>query len=215
PKTIVFHDSKPESSDVAIHLNGRLSKELCDTGIVVHYHSGMSKAYLNKVYANFESPTGRCRILCATSGASTGLDIPGIERVLQYGLTTNGTDSVQRAGRGGRDSTTCALFLVMAEPWAYDIEIEADDEDPDPDKPHMPKPKDGNRSKQDRIGRASLAYVQSSGCLRQFWASYLSDHSETGKQISPSFIITNGLHLIYSTGLHESMVLRSTPRKRI
>ncbi|KII90888.1 hypothetical protein PLICRDRAFT_158307 [Plicaturopsis crispa FD-325 SS-3] len=70
-KTVVFHDSRPQSSDVSSYLDARLSKELRDSGIVMHYHSGMSPTYLNKLFADFASPTGRCRILCATSGAST------------------------------------------------------------------------------------------------------------------------------------------------
>ncbi|KII95827.1 hypothetical protein PLICRDRAFT_26163 [Plicaturopsis crispa FD-325 SS-3] len=178
-KTVVFHDSKPECSNACIHLNDLLPPELRDTGVIMHYHSGMSRVYLDPLFADFASPTGRCRILCATSCASTGLDVPGIEKVIQYGVTTNGTDSIQRAGRGGRDDETCALFLMMIEPWAYKAELDGDDLNDDPDKPHRPKPKDGNRTKQDRIGRASLAYAQTDGCLRQFWATYLNDNSST------------------------------------
>jgi superfamily II DNA helicase RecQ len=70
-KGVVFFDKKAETSDAAMHLNARLPKELRDLGIVRHYHGGMSKLYLQETYDDFCDPNGTCRILCATSAAST------------------------------------------------------------------------------------------------------------------------------------------------
>jgi len=71
PKTIVFHDDSDEASSAAIYLDHRLSLSLQNKGIVQHYHGGMSKEYLTKVYKDFRKPDGTCQILHATKGAST------------------------------------------------------------------------------------------------------------------------------------------------
>ncbi|KAH8993095.1 P-loop containing nucleoside triphosphate hydrolase protein [Lactarius deliciosus] len=120
PKTLVFHDSKK--------------------GLVMHYHGGMSKEYLTKVYEDFSKPDGHCRVLHATEGASTGLDIGDIEIVIQYGITRDVPTALQQGGRGGRSSTGEAIFLIMYEPWMKTIDLEATIVEiaSDPDHPNDP-----------------------------------------------------------------------------
>lgn len=74
-KTLVFHDNLNECTAAALHLNNRLPKVLRHQGIVKHYHGGMSKRYLTRVYEEFSNPEGVCRILHATEGASTVLPL--------------------------------------------------------------------------------------------------------------------------------------------
>ena len=71
PKTVVFHDSVERSAEAALYHTRRLPEALQKTGLIMHYHGGMSKEYLTMVYEDFSDPNGRCRILHATEGAST------------------------------------------------------------------------------------------------------------------------------------------------
>ncbi|KAJ7498420.1 hypothetical protein B0H11DRAFT_1714958 [Mycena galericulata] len=44
-KAVVFHDDTQQCSDAADYLDKRLPADLQNTGIVRHYHGGMSKEY--------------------------------------------------------------------------------------------------------------------------------------------------------------------------
>ena len=68
PKTIIFHDNIDECATASAYVNDRLPKVLRSKGIVKHYHGGMSKQYLTKVYEEFSKPDSSCRILHATEG---------------------------------------------------------------------------------------------------------------------------------------------------
>ncbi|KAF9219319.1 hypothetical protein BS17DRAFT_717772, partial [Gyrodon lividus] len=150
-------------------------------GIVKHYHSDMSAEYLQQTYNDFSSDTGTCRILHATAGASTGLDIRGIRIVIQYGMCKNMAEMLQRAGRAARDQSLTGLFLIMAEPWAFGTSLDDKPFDRmDPDKPYAGTVKKSS-SKQERTGCAALHLIQSTTCLRQFFALYLNDQSSQGK----------------------------------
>lgn len=71
PRGVIFFDDKTEASDASAHLNNRLPEALRDAGIIKHYHGGMPKQYLQETYDDFCDPNGVCRVLCATSAAST------------------------------------------------------------------------------------------------------------------------------------------------
>ncbi|KIM55652.1 hypothetical protein SCLCIDRAFT_17356 [Scleroderma citrinum Foug A] len=71
PKTLVFHDSKEEATSAAVYINSR----------------DMSVGYLQETFSDFSSSQGSCRVLHATAGASTGLDIQGVQVVIQYGMS--------------------------------------------------------------------------------------------------------------------------------
>ncbi|KAF8957732.1 hypothetical protein BDZ97DRAFT_1924345 [Flammula alnicola] len=169
PKTIVFHDDSKESSSAALHVDRRLHTSLQDKGIVRHYHGGMSTEYLTKVYEDFSKTDG-------------GLDISDIEAVVQYGISRDVPSTLQRCGRGGRSSSGEAIFLIMYEPWALDIDLFSTEEDPtDPDFPNNGK-LTKHATKIQRTGRAMIAAVQSKeDCLRGFWANYLKDLSLTAR----------------------------------
>ncbi|KIJ04274.1 hypothetical protein PAXINDRAFT_183194 [Paxillus involutus ATCC 200175] len=184
PKTLVFHDCKQDTADAATYLDERLPQNIRNHSIVKHYHSDMSAEYLQKTFEDFSSDDGRCRILHATAGASTGLDIRGVLVVIQYGICKNMAEMVQRAGRAVRDPGLNGLYLAMIEPWALESSLGEDDQDTDgptddPDRPWAGTVKK-NSSKQDRTGLAALRFAQSEVCLRQFLGEYLDDQSPGG-----------------------------------
>ncbi|KAH9011631.1 II DNA helicase [Lactarius pseudohatsudake] len=179
PKTVVFHDSVEQAAEAALYHTRRLPEGLQKRGLVMHYHGGMSKEYLTQVYEDFSDPNGHCRILHATEGASTGLDIPDIEVVVQYGITREVPTALQRGGRGGRRPTGAAIFLLMYEPWVKSIDPAAVEVDTasDPDHPNVPK-LTVHSTKQARTGIAMIKIIQrEQECLRQLFADYLNDTS--------------------------------------
>jgi hypothetical protein len=106
----------------------------------------------------------------------------GIGVVIQYGIVNNPTEGIQRGGRGGRDSETDALFLMMYEPWVLDLDlsgIDPMDLEDDPDRPFQCTTKK-QPLKKERTGVASISMVQSSTCIRQFSANYLKDQAANG-----------------------------------
>ncbi|KAJ7752852.1 P-loop containing nucleoside triphosphate hydrolase protein [Mycena olivaceomarginata] len=144
---------------------------------------GMSKEYLTEVFEDFCNPNGICKILNATEGASTGLDVPDVVAVIDYGLPQKKSTSQQRGGRGGRRDQL-AVYLVMAEPWAFTASLDAVAPDStDPDRPisgrltkTTPKPA--------RAGLAMILYVCSVVCLRSVISQYLADRSAEALSIS-------------------------------
>ncbi|KAJ3536083.1 hypothetical protein NMY22_g6193 [Coprinellus aureogranulatus] len=177
-RAIVFHDDSKEAAAAAMYLNSRLAPSKRHLGIIRHYHGGMLKLYLQAVFDDFSNPDGMCRILHATSGASTGLDVADIRVVVQYGVPRDVPNALQRGGRAGRSSSNCALFLLMYESWALDVDLSqvAGDIASDPDHPIVNN-LTRNTNKQDRTGWAILFVVQMLVCLRCLFADYLGDRS--------------------------------------
>ncbi|PPR02849.1 hypothetical protein CVT24_002327 [Panaeolus cyanescens] len=177
PKTLVFHDKVDLAVDAVSYLESRLPSHLQRTGFIAHYHGGMSKEYLTSVYEDFSKENGKCRILHATEGASTGLDIPDIEIVVQYGISRDVPTTLQRGGRGGRGIKN-AIFLIMYEPWVDEVDITTLVNDQlDPDHP-FPKKLTPKSNKRERLGSAMIKIIQSdTTCLRRLFAGYLEDET--------------------------------------
>ncbi|KAJ7435585.1 P-loop containing nucleoside triphosphate hydrolase protein [Mycena galericulata] len=132
-KCVIFHDDTQQSADAASHLDARLPPNLRNTGLVRHYHGGISNDYLTQVFDHFSNPNGACKILSATEGVSTGLDVEDVLAVVDYGLPQEKTKALQRGGRCGRRGQL-SVYLVMAEPWVYTASMESvlpDSTDPD------------------------------------------------------------------------------------
>ncbi|KAG2751384.1 hypothetical protein P692DRAFT_20847011 [Suillus brevipes Sb2] len=167
------HDNKQEAAAAAAHNDSRLLKALQNQGIVKHYHSDMSAEYLRQIYNDFASVSGTCRIIHATAGASTGLDVQGVMFVIQYGIPKNISEALQRGGLWG-------LYLMMIETWALEVNlIDEHNDTNDPDKPYTITALKKNPSKRDCTGCAALQYVQSKTCLQEFFAKYLNDQTPT------------------------------------
>ncbi|KAJ7704873.1 hypothetical protein B0H17DRAFT_1175425 [Mycena rosella] len=154
-KCIILHDDTQQSADAASYLDKRLPANLSNSGIVMHYHGGMSKDYLTQVFDDFSNPNGICKILNAAEGASTGLDVEDIVAVVDYGVSQIKGTALQRGGRCGRRGQH-SVYLVMAEPWAYSASLDAagtDSSDPD-------RPISGRLAKNaEKPARAGLAMI--------------------------------------------------------
>ena len=92
------------------------------------------------------------------------------------------SDTIQRAGRAVRNPEMDGLFLEMVEPWVLDIPLSNTGLDwSDPDQPNV-LPLKKTSSKQERTSRASLHFVRSETCLREFIARYVDDQTESGRR---------------------------------
>lgn len=79
----------------------KATKRLRDTGFkVAEIHSDRSMSQRKEALAGFKS--GRYRILVATDIAARGIDVTGIELVLNYDLPEDAENYVHRIGRTGR-----------------------------------------------------------------------------------------------------------------
>lgn len=70
PHILIFVDNKSLTAKITNYLDSCLPTEYRGIGVVKHYHSSMSKLYLEETHADFISPTGTCKILVTTSGQS-------------------------------------------------------------------------------------------------------------------------------------------------
>ncbi|KAF9470443.1 hypothetical protein BDN70DRAFT_821377 [Pholiota conissans] len=178
PHVIIFADDKVLTAKIAMHLEGCLPPEHRGKGVVKHYHSAMSKLYLEQTHSDFVSPTGTCRILIATSGESVGIDFPNVKIVCTLGLPSTIVDALQRGGRAIRTGDETALFIVFHEQWALDIKESEFMDGTDPDRPRAnlglhPRA-------QERAPLSAVRLVQCKTCLRKYYAEYLCDEAENG-----------------------------------
>ncbi len=72
-------------------------------------HSNRTFFQRKEALAGFKS--GKYRVLVATDIASRGIDVTGIELVINYDLPTNTEDYVHRIGRTARAGGRVMLFL--------------------------------------------------------------------------------------------------------
>ena len=83
------------------HSAAKLVEQLAKRGIIAEaIHSGRSQASREQVLADFK--TGTLAFLVATGVAARGLDIQGLERVVNYDLPHPADDYIHRIGRTGR-----------------------------------------------------------------------------------------------------------------
>ncbi|KAJ7269062.1 P-loop containing nucleoside triphosphate hydrolase protein [Mycena rebaudengoi] len=183
---LVFHDDTQQTADATAYLEKRLPVELQNKGVIRHYHGGMSKAYLTQVFEDFSNDDGVCRILNGTEGISTGLDVAGIDAVIDYGAPREQSTGIQRGGRAGRRGQL-AVYLLMAERWVYTASLDsADPDSTDPDRPISGRLLK-NARKQARAGLAVVLYVRTESCLREMIGRYLADKSREALAISTAW----------------------------
>ncbi|KAJ7767332.1 P-loop containing nucleoside triphosphate hydrolase protein [Mycena metata] len=160
-KGIVFLDNKKKAAKLARDLNEKLPPALAAQELFRHYHSSMSKPYLEECVRKFKEGTVRC--LIATESASNGFDIPDIELIILFGVPKSKYEEDQRGGRGGRDGREC-LVLLIAEKWAYYNLAETDDG-------HKPC------DKEKRTDRDVVVGASSKSCRRRILAKHNNDSS--------------------------------------
>ncbi|KAJ7025234.1 P-loop containing nucleoside triphosphate hydrolase protein [Mycena alexandri] len=170
-KVIVFHDDTEQCAAAAAYGDKQLPVELRNSGVIRHYHGGMSKEYLTRVFNDFSRED------------VGGIDVRDIAAVIDYGIPQKKPKGLQRGGRCGRNGAP-SVYLVMAEAWAFTASLDAAELDNgDPDRPiagHLTK----FSKKPERTGLAMILYVRSVVCLRRLIRDYLADVSPEALNIS-------------------------------
>ncbi|KAH6895070.1 P-loop containing nucleoside triphosphate hydrolase protein, partial [Coprinopsis sp. MPI-PUGE-AT-0042] len=191
PRVLLFFDDTKLTAGVAAYLTSLLPPELRDSGVVVHYHSLMSASYLQRAHDAFTGASQHCRIMCATSSESVGVDFPDVDIVVTVGLPASLVDTIQRGGRCGRRFGSKALFVVFYEPWAAQISLEEfNNGNDDPDRPRI-TPLPVKASKQQRAPLSSVRLVQCPSCIRAFYARELNNTSPEALDFVTDFCCTN------------------------
>jgi hypothetical protein len=103
--------------------------------------------------------------------------------VITYGICSDGTKTIQRGGRAGRNPCDKALFLMIFEKWVNEIdvsEVPSEELDEDPDRPFDVSGKK-YPTKMERTGIYSINMLQDTAtCIRKMFADYLGDRSLDG-----------------------------------
>jgi hypothetical protein len=118
PKTLVFIDDRMACCTLATELINKFPDAVrgLAQAIVCEYHSTMSQKALDRNLRALRD--GTCRIMVCTDAVGMGLDVPDIERVVQWRvpgwLTVCGW--WQRAGRAARHPDAAGAAIVYYEP---------------------------------------------------------------------------------------------------
>lgn len=108
-KAIIFTNTKVQAEQ----LRGPLRGQKLRTQVL---HGDMDQTERNRVMEMFRE--GSVNVLVTTDVAGRGLDIPGIELVINYDMPRNGHQYVHRIGRTGRNNASgVAISLVFAYEW--------------------------------------------------------------------------------------------------
>ncbi|KAI0039256.1 hypothetical protein FA95DRAFT_1479310, partial [Auriscalpium vulgare] len=194
-KTLIFMDNKDHLS-AALYtlyncLPASLRPHLRKLGLIKLYHSDMSQKYLDKTYASFEkssveslsdldllnAETVFCRILLATSGASTGINVRDIVFLLQYGLCETLEELLQRLGRNTRDEMLRGISILMFESWAV-------------------TPSKKPTAKELRTSDDIKAYATTKKCRREFLADFADDTAPDSLCVVPGLTCCDEVHAL-------------------
>ncbi|MGR9115188.1 MAG: DEAD/DEAH box helicase [Gammaproteobacteria bacterium] len=115
-KAIVFTNTKLQADKLRGPIRGK--KLHADT-----LHGDIDQKERNRIMEHYRE--GAFNILIATDVAARGLDIDGIDLVINFDLARNGDDYVHRIGRTGRgDKAGLAITLINAAEWNHLAGIE-------------------------------------------------------------------------------------------
>ncbi|KAF6747951.1 hypothetical protein DFP72DRAFT_821144, partial [Ephemerocybe angulata] len=176
PFVLLFFDSKVLAVKVARYLSSLLPSSMAEEkeehdGIICYYHSDMSELYLDDKHTSFNAATGKCRVLCATSGLSLGVDFARVDIVCTVGLPSSIVEALQRGGRGARQPGDRSRFIIFYEKWALSISL--DDYGTYGNKNNSDRtraPLTSKSMKQDHALYGAVKCVQLCMCLRAFFA---------------------------------------------
>ena len=115
-KAIIFTNTRLESE----RLNVFLRQHSCRCAVL---HGELSQDQRNATMQLFRE--GKINVLVATDVASRGLDVKGIDLVINYDMARKGDDYVHRIGRTGRAGETgTAISLINHTEWNLKAAIE-------------------------------------------------------------------------------------------
>jgi len=108
-KALVFTNTKLQADKLRGPIRGQKLR-------VDSLHGDLDQKQRNRVMALYRN--GVINILVATDVAARGLDIDGVDLVINFDLARNGDDYVHRIGRTGRaDKPGLAIALINATEW--------------------------------------------------------------------------------------------------
>ena len=108
-KCLVFTNTRESTQALGEHLGQHQD-------LVAYLHGEMDQKERNAIMGAFRH--GKAKILVATDVASRGLDIAGVDLVINFHMARNGDDYVHRIGRTGRAGATgTAISLITANEW--------------------------------------------------------------------------------------------------
>tara|TARA_B100001540_G_scaffold307453_1_gene320759 strand:+ start:1997 stop:3319 length:1323 start_codon:yes stop_codon:yes gene_type:complete len=114
-RALVFANKRSAAARLARLLQGLELRSEC-------LHGEMSSEERKRVMDAFRE--GRTAVLCASDVAARGLDVPGIDLVINYDMPHSGDDYVHRTGRSARAGESgLAVSFVSAPEWNLMISI--------------------------------------------------------------------------------------------
>lgn len=115
-KALVFSNTRTNAE----HLFTLLEPQGLKVGVL---HGDMDHRHRKRVMARYQE--GQVNILVATDVAARGLDIKGVQLVINFDMARNGDDYVHRAGRTGRAGEQgLAISLIGPNEWNLMSSIE-------------------------------------------------------------------------------------------
>lgn len=115
-KAIIFVNKRTEVERLAEFLRRHRN----DVALI---HGEISQDERNYVMKNLRE--GKRRVLVATDVAARGLDVPGMDLVINYDLARKGDEYIHRIGRTGRAGNEgLAISLIAANEWNLKASIE-------------------------------------------------------------------------------------------
>ncbi|KAL1717570.1 P-loop containing nucleoside triphosphate hydrolase protein [Schizophyllum commune] len=120
-KTFIYADNIQSGIEIEDHLEDLLPPDLQSRGIIRPYNAAFSKDYRSEVMRLFRE--GVVRVLVCTDAAGMGCNIPDIDVVVQWKLTSSLSSFVQRAGRAARGRDRVGLAVLLVEPSAFLVDL--------------------------------------------------------------------------------------------
>ncbi|KAK4233871.1 P-loop containing nucleoside triphosphate hydrolase protein [Achaetomium macrosporum] len=127
PKTIIYLDSKPQLIAARYTLIKYMRRKCGFTKsfarkVIRRYDADVSQTDKDIIFRDFASTDTDCRVIIATVSLGMGMDIPDVERVVQFGLPPDPSLSdvwqrIRRAMRKKDGQGTAILFIPY---WAFD-----------------------------------------------------------------------------------------------
>lgn len=106
-KALIFTNTRDGADALGRYLQGEQQR-------VAVLHGELDQRERNRVMGLLHS--GRVNVLIATDLAARGLDVPGIQRVINFDLPRSGDDYLHRTGRTGRAGITGVAISLVGQP---------------------------------------------------------------------------------------------------
>jgi superfamily II DNA/RNA helicase len=132
-----------------------------------------------------------------------GCNIPNVEVVVQWKLTSTLSSFVQRAGRAGRGPGTSGLAVLLVEKSAYGVNLDELEQ-------NSPSSKQGTKGKCSKSKKVAQAYAAACGVHRGSYMATKDAIVGPPKERKPDVSAPNeGLHALVQTTVCRRRVIAS------